>query len=53
MSDTHNTPSDTKLIVGYFFDGKVSGGASSQIKALTPEDRAQLGNAIRTGSMTY
>ena len=47
--------SDTILIAQFFYDGT---GTSSQekvreMKQLTPEDKAQLGEGLRNGTLTY
>jgi len=55
MSETGTTEkpiSDVRAIVNYFFGGK-STGHMADMKALTKEDKEQLGEAIRNGSLTY
>lgn len=60
MADTKpaekGAPTNIKLIREFFFSDPGAPGASKalqEIKALTPADKAQLGEGIRNGSLTY
>ena len=46
------TPSNVALIREYFFNGDTK-SATKEIKLLSPEERNQLGEAIRDGSLNY
>lgn len=45
--------SNVKAIRDYFFPNEGASKAAAQYKALTDEDKAQLGEAIRSGSLNY
>lgn len=47
------TVSDTKLIAEHLLTGLSAREKATEIKALTPVDRAQLGCGLRNGSWTY
>lgn len=46
--------SNVMLIKGYFFDkGESAGEIAREMRKLTKEEREQLGEAIRNGTLTY
>lgn len=52
MATTPETKSNTRLILDFFFDGKAT-GHMTEIKKLTDQDKVDLGEGIRNGSLTY
>lgn len=46
-------PSDIALIRQYFFAGQPLASVQGELKKLTVEEKAQLGDGIRDGSLTY
>lgn len=52
MTTPTAAPSNVKLISDYFFPDRPQGYAT-EMKALTPEDKQQLGNALRDGTLNY
>lgn len=53
MAETKSDgPTNVALIREYFFQGDTK-SATREIKLLSTEERAQLGEGIRNGSLTY
>jgi len=52
MSDTGEKPKSVLITIAKFF-GIAGMGAVEEMKALTPEDKAQLGEGIRNGTFAY
>ena len=47
-------PSDISIISKFFFDGTTKATEKlAEMKKLTPQDKAQLAEGIRNGSLTY
>jgi hypothetical protein len=46
-------PGDMKVIREFFFDGVPVSQFSTEYKALSAEDKAELAEGIRNGSLTY
>jgi hypothetical protein len=54
MSTATLAPTGTKEIAGFFFtNGETTAQKMAEIKRLTPEDKEQLAQGIRDGSLTY
>lgn len=53
MADEKPAKSDVVLIKDYFFKGTPSKEVIPELKKLTVEEKKQLGDGIRNGSMTY
>lgn len=45
--------SDAMVIKRYFLPEMTAGEAMAELKRLTPEDKVQLGEGIRSGSYSY
>lgn len=53
MSDPEKPMTDMVAIKLYFFEGVPAGKFAPEYKALTMDDKTQLGEGIRNGTLTY
>ena len=54
MTEAEKPQGDVSVIAKFFFtNGEKASEKLAEIKALTSDDKAQLGEGIRNGSLTY